>query len=74
MSRADGIAKARAIKTQRVKDKIQGAINVLRLYGTKITVRAVADEAGVSKNSVQKYLSQPKVDFSHSSSIQGGLK
>lgn len=55
MNRSEAIKKARAIKTQRVKDKIQGAINVLNLYGTKLTVRAIAEEAGVSKTTVQKY-------------------
>lgn len=56
MSRQDGIAKARAIKTARAKGKIQTAINVLMLYNAKLTVRAIADEAGVSKNTVQKYM------------------
>lgn len=55
MNRSEAIKKARAIKTQRVKDKIQGAINVLNLYGKKLTVRAIAEEAGVSKTTVQKY-------------------
>lgn len=55
MNRSEAIKKARSIKTQRVKDKIQGAINVLNLYGTKLTVRAIAEEAGVSKTTVQKY-------------------
>lgn len=55
MTRAEAVAKARAIKTKRVKAKIQSAINVLNLYGAKITIRAIAEEAGVSKTTVQKY-------------------
>ncbi len=61
MTRSKAIEKARAIKTQRVKDKIQSAINVLNLYGdVKITVRAIAEESGVSKTTVQKYISAQK--------------
>jgi DNA-binding GntR family transcriptional regulator len=60
MGRVEGMAKARAVKTERVKGRIQTAINILRLYGKKITVRSVADEAGVSTTSAQKYLSQNK--------------
>lgn len=61
MTKAQSMAKARAIKTQRVKDKIQSAINVLTLYGdVKITVRAISEEAGVSKTTVQKYISAQK--------------
>lgn len=60
MSRIEGMAKARAIKSERVKAKIQGAINVLKLYGTKITVRAVAEEAGIGTATAQKYLKEIK--------------
>jgi AcrR family transcriptional regulator len=56
MTKIQSIAKARAIKTQRAKDKVQGAINILKLYGTKPTIRAIAEESGVSKTTVQKYL------------------
>jgi len=55
-SRAQAIVKARAVKTERVKKKIQNAINILTLYGKKISVRAIAEEAGVSKTTVQKYV------------------
>lgn len=58
MSRIEGMAKARAIKSERVKAKIQGAINVLKLYGTKITVRSVAEEAGIGTATAQKYLKE----------------
>lgn len=60
MSRVEGMAKARAIKSERVKAKIQGAINVLKLYGTKITVRSVAEEAGIGTATAQKYLKEIK--------------
>lgn len=60
MGRTEGIAKARAVKTVRVKGKIQTAINILTMYGTKITVRAVSDEAGVSAATSQKYLKSIK--------------
>lgn len=64
MTKAQSMAKARAIKTQRVKDKIQSAINVLTLYGdVKITIRAISDESGVSKTTVQKYISAKKEQF-----------
>lgn len=55
MTRNEAMERARAVKTQRAKDKIQGAINVIRLYGKKPTVRLIAEEAGVSKTTVQKY-------------------
>lgn len=60
MSRIEGAAKATAIRQARVKAKIQGAINVLRLYGTKITVRAVAEEACIGTATAQKYLKEIK--------------
>ncbi len=60
MSRVKGMAKARAIKSERVKAKIQGAINVLKLYGIKITVRSVAEEAGIGTATAQKYLKEIK--------------
>lgn len=64
MTKAQSMAKARAIKTQRVKDKIQSAINVLTLYGdVKITIRAISSESGVSKTTVQKYISAKKEQF-----------
>lgn len=55
-TRVEAMAKARAVKTEKVKHKIQGAINILNLYGVKITVRAVASESGVATSTVQKYL------------------
>ena len=55
-TRSESIKRARDIKTQRAKDKIIGAMNILKLYGKKPTIRAIAEEAGVSKRRVQKYL------------------
>jgi len=60
MSRIEGAAKARAILEIQTKGKIQTAINVLKLYGIKITVRSLAEEAGVSKSTAQKYLNEIK--------------
>lgn len=58
MSRSDAAAKATAVRQERTKAKIQGAINVLRLYGRKITAKAVADEAGINLKTAQKYVKQ----------------
>lgn len=60
MSRIEGAAKARAKLEIQTRGKIQTAINVLRLYGTKITVRSLAEEAGISKSTSQKYLNEIK--------------
>lgn len=60
MSRADAAAKATKVRQERTKAKIQGAINILRLYGKKITAKAVAEEAGISEPTAQKYVKQLK--------------
>lgn len=60
MTRSEAMAKAREVKSERVKSKIQGAINILRLYGKKITADAVAQEAGISRSTSQKYIKQLK--------------
>lgn len=60
MSRTEGAKKATAIRQERVKGKIQTAINVLRLYGVKITAKAIAEEAKVSEPTAQKYLKELK--------------
>ena len=60
MSRSDAAAKATAARQERTKAKIQGAINVLRLYGKKITAKAVAEEAGINLKTAQKYVKQLK--------------
>lgn len=56
MSRADAAAKATKVRQERTKAKIQGAINVLRLYGKKITAEAVAEEAKIARGTAQKYI------------------
>lgn len=58
--RLEALERARAIKTQRAKNKIIGAMNILKLYGKKPTVRAISLESGVSKTTVQKYISSKK--------------
>ncbi len=61
MTKPEMMKRARAIRTQRTKDKIQSAVNILRLYGDrKITVRAISEESGVSKTTVQKYYKREK--------------
>lgn len=61
MTRTEAMGKARAVKTERVKAKIQGAINILRLYGTKITAKAVAEEAQIALGTAQKYVKELKI-------------
>jgi len=56
MTKQESMTKARAIRTLRAKNSIQSAINMLKLYDTKITVRAIANEAKISITTVQKYL------------------
>lgn len=61
MTRSESAAKATKIRETRVKGKIQTALNVLNMYSDKkITVRAIAEEAGVSTTTAQKYLKQIK--------------
>jgi len=76
MSRIEGAAKARAILEIQTKGKIQTAINVLKLYGTKITVRSLAEEAGISKSTAQKYLNEIKASggLGDSPSVGGAVE
>ena len=48
--------KARAIKITKTKEKIQNAINLLRLQGEPINPYRVAKLSGVSYNTARKYL------------------
>ena len=48
--------RARAILQAKTKEKIQNAINLLKLEGKEITAYRVAKEAGVSYNTARKYL------------------
>ena len=50
--------RATAIRQQRTKEKIQNAINLLKLEGKEVTAYAVAKTAGVSYNTARKYLEQ----------------
>ena len=47
--------KARAIKTTKTKEKIQNAINLLRLQGKPINAYQIAKMSGVSYNTARKY-------------------
>jgi hypothetical protein len=62
MRRAEAAAKATKVRQERIKAKIQAAINVLRLYGKKITAEAVTKEAGIARGTAQKYIKQLKED------------
>ena len=48
--------KARAVKTTKTKEKIQNAINLLRLQGKPINSYQIAKLSGVSYNTARKYL------------------
>ena len=48
--------RATAIRQARAKEKIQNAINLLKLEGKEITPYAIAKTAGVSYNTAKKYL------------------
>lgn len=59
MTRSESAAKATKIREMRVKGKIQTALNILQMYSDKkITVRAIAEEAGISTTTAAKYLRQ----------------
>ena len=57
-ARRKALAAAREERTRRAKEEIENAINLLRLMNQKITVAAVAREAGVSYATAKKYLPQ----------------
>ena len=48
--------RAREALQAKTKEKIQNAINLLKLEGKEITAYRVAKEAGVSYNTAKKYL------------------
>ena len=50
--------RARAILQARTKEKIQNAVNILRMQGEEITPYKVAKTAGISYNTARKYLEQ----------------
>ena len=52
--------KARKAKTSKVKDKIQNAINLLRLQGKPINAYQVSKLSGIAYNTARKYLKENK--------------
>ncbi len=54
--RQESAQRARAVLQQRTKEKIQNAVNLLKMEGKEITPYRVAKEAGVSYNTAKKYL------------------
>ena len=55
-AKQEAAAKATKTRQENAKRKIQDAINLLRLEGEEITAYKVAKKAGVSYNTVKKYL------------------
>lgn len=55
LTKKNATKKAIEFKQQATKNKIQNAINLMRLEGEKITIYSVAKKAGVSYNSAKKY-------------------
>jgi len=49
--------KATEARTAKAKEKIQNAINILRMEDKKITYYSIAKTAGVSYSTVKKYIS-----------------
>ena len=54
--RKEGINKAREARTAKTKEKVQNAINLLRIEGKEITAYQVAKVADISFNTAKKYL------------------
>ena len=52
--------KALKVKVSKTKEKVQNAINLLRLQSKPINAYQVAKLSGVSYNTVRKYLNQAK--------------
>jgi len=53
--------KARKAKTSKVKEKIQNAINLLRLQGKPINAYQVSKMSGVAYNTARKYLKNSNI-------------
>ena len=58
--KTDSAKRATAIRQQRAKEKINNAINLLKLENKKITLYSIAKTAGVSYNTVKKYENELK--------------
>ena len=61
-NKANAAEKATKARTAKAKEKIQNAINLLRLENKKLTYYSVAKTAGVSYSTVKKYISLNEVD------------
>ena len=59
--RKEGINKARQARTAKTKEKVQNAINLLRIENKEITAYKVAKVADISFNTAKKYLKDLKV-------------
>ena len=59
--RKEGINKAREVRTAKTKEKVQNAINLLRIEGKEITAYQVAKVADISFNTAKKYLQDLKM-------------
>jgi len=55
--KANAAEQATEARTKKAKEKIQNAINLLRLENKKLTYYSVAKTAGVSYSTVKKYIS-----------------
>jgi len=54
--KVESAKRASKIKAKKAREKIQNAVNLLRLQGEEITAYKVAKTAGVSYNTAKKYL------------------
>lgn len=55
------ISKATKARTLKAKEKIQNAINLLRMENKKVTHYSIAKIAGVSFNTVKKYITLDEI-------------
>ena len=60
--KANAAEKATEARTKKAKEKIQNAVNILRMENKKITYYSIAKTAGVSYSTVKKYISLNEVD------------
>lgn len=60
MSNDEKTQVARAVRTARVKAQFNGAVEVLKIRGVKLTAKAIAEEAGLSEKTTQKYFKEYK--------------
>ena len=55
-NKANAAEKATKARTAKAKEKIQNAVNILRMEDKKITYYSIAKTAGVSYTTVKKYI------------------